>query len=102
VKNGKFRFARFEAGDSGYADSQLGSNLRSRPSEQRARSRDLSAGQDHFLSRNVTAGAYRSLNEMRLAVQTYLVSLDSPKHAAPGLFGRLWFDKDRGGRRRSV
>ena len=42
------------------------------------------------------AGAYRDVNALRLAVQTYLVSLDSPKHAAPGLFGPLWFDKDRG------
>ncbi len=41
-------------------------------------------------------GAYRDVNAMRLAVQTYLVSLDSPKHAAAGLFGPLWFDKDRG------
>ena len=42
------------------------------------------------------SGAARDVNAMRLAVQTYLVSLDSPKHAAPGLFGPLWFDKDRG------
>ncbi len=42
------------------------------------------------------SGAYRDVAALRLAVQTFLVSLNDPDHAVAGLLGPIWFDAAHG------